>query len=411
MTTHAQLSPSGASRWMTCPGSVVLGEAYPDTGSNEYAAEGTAAHELASWALTEGTDTVAYLGRKIVVEEFTFVVDQDMADYVQQYVDNTRAIGGELFVEQRLSIEHLTGEEGAHGTSDAVIIAGTELVIRDLKYGQGVKVYAPGNHQLRIYALAALAEYELTHDIQTVRMCIDMPRLAYVSEDVMTVDALLEFGKTVARSCERVRAAVQYAENNPGEMHEKYFAPSEDACRWCPVKPDCPALRNHVLTTVADDFVDVTEPIEPQINVEREFDNDTLGNLMAAIPLIEDWCKAIRAKTESELLAGHPVPGFKLVEGKRGNRAWADQSQAEEVLKSMRLKMDEMYDLKLISPTTAEKLHKSGKIGPRQWPRLQDHITRADGKPSVAPETDDRPALVVTATEDEFDDETACDLV
>lgn len=410
MTAHAKRSPSGASRWMNCAASVVLGEAYPDTGSNEYAAEGTAAHELAALALTEGTDTVAYLGRKIKVEEFTFVVDQDMADFVQQYVDNTRAIGGELFVEQRLSIEHLTGEADAHGTSDAVIIAGTELVIRDLKYGQGVKVDAKGNYQLRIYALAALAEYELTYDIQTVRMCIDQPRLGAVSEEVMTVDALLDFGRTVTKATERVDAAEQYFATY-GEVHEKYFTPSEAACRWCPVKPDCPALRNHVLATVADDFVDVSEPIAPQINTEREFDNDTLGNLMGAIPLIEDWCKAIRAKTESELFAGHPVPGFKLVEGKRGNRAWADQAQAEEMLKSMRLKMDEMYDLKLISPTTAEKLHKSGKIGPRQWPRLQDHITRADGKPSVAPESDNRPALVVTATEDEFDDETACDLV
>lgn len=410
MTTHARLSPSSAVRWMTCPGSVVLADAYEDTGSTEFAAEGTAAHELTSWALTEGTDTVAYLGRKIQVEDFTFEVDREMADFVQVYVDNTRAIGGELFVEQRLSIEHLTGEEDAAGTSDAVIIVGTELVIRDLKYGRGVKVDAQDNHQLRIYALGALAEYELMYDIQTVRLCIDQPRLHHVSEDVMTVDELLEFGEKVTKCAQVVEIATEHKNNWFGKSYE-YLQPSEDACRWCPVKPDCPKLRDHVLTTVADDFVDVTEPIKDQINVEREFDNTILGNLMAAIPLIEDWCKAVRGKAEGELFAGREVPGFKLVEGRRGHRAWADPQDAEEVLKSMRLKMDEMYDLKLISPTTAEKLHKAGRIGPRQWPRLQERITQPEGKPSVAPESDKRPALVLTAVEEEFDDETACDLV
>ena len=43
---HAKLSPSSAERWMSCPGSVALNEGKDDKGSS-YAAEGTAAHELA----------------------------------------------------------------------------------------------------------------------------------------------------------------------------------------------------------------------------------------------------------------------------------------------------------------------------------------------------------------------------
>jgi len=74
------------------------------------------------------------------------------------------------------------------------------------------------------------------------------------------------------------------------------------------------------------------------------------------------------------------------------------------VLKSMRLKHDQMYDYSVISPTAAEKLAKAGEIGPRQWPKLQSLITRSDGKPSVAPESDKRPALVVTPSADDFDD-------
>lgn len=418
MTTHARLSPSGADRWMTCPGSVVLAEHYHEDESSEFAAEGTAAHELAAMALTEGNDAVAYLGRVIEADGFRFTVDNDMAEAVQQYLDYVRSIGGDLFVEQRLSIEHITGEEDAHGTSDAVILDGDELVIADLKFGRGVKVEAKDNRQLQIYALAALAEYEFVYDFTNVRLAIHQPRLSHVSEWVISVDDLRAFGERATSAAKDVGIASEFRDNwlastasgyqvtSPG-----YLTPSESACRWCPAKADCPALRDHVLTTVADYFVDVSEPIAPQINTEREFDNTLLGNLLNAVPLIEDFCKAIRAKAESELFAGRDVPGYKLVEGRRGARTWGDATEVETTMKSMRLKVEEMYDLKLISPTTAEKLHKSGKIGPRQWPKLQELITQPEGKPSVAPANDKRPALVLTAVEDEFNDESTCDLV
>ena len=159
-----------------------------------------------------------------------------------------------------------------------------------------------------------------------------------------------------------------------------------------------------MLTTVADDFVDTTQPVAPQLEhaAERTFDNATLGNLLGAVDLIEGWCKAIRAKAEAELLAGRPVPGFKLVEGRRGARRWADDKEVEATMKSMRMKLEEMYDFSLISPTTAEKLHKAGTIGPRQWPKLQGLITQSEGKPSVAPASDKRPALVIQASADDF---------
>jgi len=49
-----------------------------------------------------------------------------------------------------------------------------------------------------------------------------------------------------------------------------------------------------------------------------------------------------------------------------------------------------MYNKKLISPTQAEKLLKPT---PRRWAKVIDQITQNDGKPSVAPESDKRPAL------------------
>lgn len=61
MAKHAELGPSSAVRWMTCPGSVLLSRGQPEDQS-EYAEEGTLAHAVAARALNEGKDAAAYIG-------------------------------------------------------------------------------------------------------------------------------------------------------------------------------------------------------------------------------------------------------------------------------------------------------------------------------------------------------------
>jgi hypothetical protein len=129
---------------------------------------------------------------------------------------------------------------------------------------------------------------------------------------------------------------------------------------------------------------------------------DHLAVCMDAVDLVEGWCKAVRAEVERRMLAGTPVPGYKLVEGRAGARAWADPAEAEKLLKSFRLKQDEMYDFTLISPTTAEKV--LAQASPKRWAKAQALIRRSDGKPSVAPASDKRPALVITPVADDFDE-------
>jgi hypothetical protein len=155
---HARLSPSSAERWMTCAGSVPLSDGVVDEGS-DFAAEGTAAHELAEKILL-GADGAALVGQKA---ENDVLWTQDMLTDVMKYVtaiSDIVTLGGELHVEQKLSIEAITGEAGAHGTSDAVIVLGDELIVADLKFGRGVVVEADNNRQLMIYALAALRKFD-----------------------------------------------------------------------------------------------------------------------------------------------------------------------------------------------------------------------------------------------------------
>ncbi len=100
------------------------------------------------------------------------------------------------------------------------------------------------------------------------------------------------------------------------------------------------------------------------------------------------------------------MPGWKVVAGKKGNRKWVDDIIVEDELKKMRLSKDEMYKMKLISPTDAEKMFK--KDNPKRWSKLQDFITQSEGPPAIVEESDKRPALEIKEVEfDNLDDSAA----
>jgi hypothetical protein len=397
MNLHAKLSPSGAHRWMVCPGSVTLEADFPDT-SSAYAREGTAAHELAAMVLEDPASHASdYVGKKIAFndhgEDVVWPITKEMAEYVDDYVKfvRERAVGKILHVECKLSIGHITSEDGATGTSDVVIIDREQEAIEviDLKYGMGVRVDAENNEQMQFYALGALYEYELISDFSWVTMVIHQPRLNHVSEWNIPVDQLLRFGDEARHAADKVR------------WEEPTFNAGEKQCRFCKAKATCSALRAEVTEIVfgaatLDDFV-------PQV-VDSQTGDNYLPMAMSKVGLVEDWCKAVRAEVERRLLAGQTVDGYKLVEGRKGNRAWSDEGAVEQLFKSFRLRQEEMYDFKLISATKAEKLLKPN---PKRWAKAEQLITRSDGKPSVAPATDKRPAMDVKPVLDDFRDLTA----
>lgn len=406
MSGHALLAPSASHRWIHCPGSVALCQGIPDR-TSEAAAEGTAAHQLAEWTLRNGVDSPSkYPDLEIVVtsddgvDSFTFPVNDHMVRHVQAYVDEVRrdAAAGELFVEGRVDLSDILGVQGQGGTSDAIVLSndGAELIVYDLKYGKGVQVFAEGNPQLRLYGLGALEEYDLAGTIENVRMVIVQPRLDHIDDEVMSAEALREFGATVARP-----AAIQAADlvtASDGEV-EAALNPGEDQCRFCPAKATCPALRKLVHEAVFDDLTGADGGEDAVLQPSE--DAAELGRQRSLVPLIESWCKAVVSKVDGRLATGEPVEGWKLVEGRRGARSWDDPEAVEKMLKGFRLKRDEMYDQKLISPTKAKDL-----VSEKRWEKLAEHITQKEGKPQAVPESDKREALDPSGGFDNIDEST-----
>jgi hypothetical protein len=416
---HSKWSASGFESIMLCPGKKVLEQGKPDN-TSKYAAEGTAAHQVLTWALQEERPATAYIGRVIEADGFVFEVDQDMAGHVQvcvDYANDLKGDDGTIFADIRVNYSSYLGvaEQEAWGTADVIVCRGTEVIVVDFKYGMGVEVDAERNPQMSLYGLGALQAYHgLVADFETVRMAISQPRIKRApSEWDCSVEELETWGRSTARSAVvSCQVAAQPHQLSHAEWQQTYLRPTEKGCKFCRAKATCPALRTEVAGTVAlesyaaspEEFADLSAA-----NPKAEDDADWLAACLSKVDLIEDWCKAIRAETERRLLAGDNVPGFKLVQGKRGARQWTDAKVAEETLKTMRVKLEDMYDFKLISPTTADKLAKAGTIGPRQWPKLQSLITQSEGKPHVASSTDSRPALVVTPVVDDFTDVTPVD--
>lgn len=447
---HALFSPSSAHKWMRCEGALAMEQGAADS-TSEAADEGTAAHHLAALVLTDGTYyTRAYQGRVIRVvsgkvyergqkmppllkgqrshSDRQFEVDEEMCEKVQVYVDAIRgrieeyklmgAIDVTILVENRVDISEVVGVEGQFGTSDIIIIVtwadGTSLIsIEDLKFGYRM-VFAPRNEQMMVYANGALKEYALLGNFTRARMVIHQPNRDHVSDWECSVEELQEFAAEAHAKAQAAKATLQDWKSMTKEQRRAKLTPGEKQCQWCKAKGTCEALAAFVANEVIEcDFEDLTkDKISGVLDAVEEKDDTEKATLLAryrqAVPLIDIFCRGVLAASDAFVLGGGKLPGWKVVQGKKGNRKWTDPKVAEEALKAMRLKQDEIYDMKVISPTSAEELLKSN---PKRWAKIKPLYGQADGKPAVVEESDKRPPLEIKDPEGDFeamtDDETA----
>ena len=374
MGNHALLSASSSHRWLNCPPSARLCEGYDDKGSN-FAAEGSDAHSLCEYKLRKALGMEA----KDPTEDLTWY-DAEMEESASGYAAFVMELVAEakktcsapvVLIEQRLDYSKYV--QSGFGTGDCVLIADGTLHIVDFKYGRGVLVEAEDNPQMKLYALGALEIFDCLYDIDTVNMTIYQPRRANVSTFTLTRQELLDWAETVLVPT----AELAYA--GDGEYH------CGEWCQFCKAKADCRERARANMELARYEFR------QPPLLTDEEVE-EILGKLDSLM----DWASDIKDYALQAAISGKHWSGYKLVEG-RANRRYTDENAVVAAVKAAGY--DPYDEPKLLGVTAMTTL-----LGRKQFNDiLGGLITKPQGKPTLVPESDKRPAM--TTILDDFKEE------
>lgn len=359
MTEHAKLSASSSHRWLACAGSIKAEEGLPDRTSHQ-SEEGTKAHAVAEALLCHIPD-----------------VDVTGFEPVLEYVEYVTLLAKakQLFVEARVDFSEWVPD--GFGTCDAIVLNPIlgEIDIVDLKYGQGLKIYADDNSQLMLYALGVVSNYGfIMCEITKITLHIVQPRLDHISTWSITLEDLLTWGKWV-----KERAQLALSENAPS-------IPGDAQCQWCKAKPTCPALLMRTQEVTLSEFDRLDNP--------DTLTDDQVRYALENKKLIVSWLDAVESLVYERLQNGGTFEGFKLVAG-RTVRDWSNPQEAE--IELARIVGDAAYEKKLLSVAKAEKL-----LGRKKAQALDHLVAKTEGAPRLAPESDKRKASGADASDFDF---------
>jgi len=380
---HSLVGPSSLAALIACPGKTRMERTMPDE-TSWVAYEGSVAHEIAEKKLlgkphlNVGAAVVGPTGNKVVV-------DQSMIDATDIYVSEIQKIRNTGFgierVEQKITLEHFTLPE-VWGTVDySYAIPFGCLYIRDYKHGQGVVVSPENNPQMMAYALGVACTPDVLDSYDEINLGIIQPRGKSgnaASEWRTTPKELSEWCADIL-----IPAVVESLRDNAP------LNPGEKQCMFCRAKAHCPALAQLTMISAQKEFREFTllHPDAP--------DNLSMADVAAIyskIKLINGFLKSIEARMFNTLATGGTVAGYKLIKGRR-SRSWNNESKALEILE--KVLGDKAYEKKLLTPAKAEKA-----LGKEDRKLLEEYISTEEGKPSIAEESNEKPAIAMI--EDDF---------
>lgn len=385
MSGHAKLSASSSSRWLNCTASTKFMD---KSGSSDASDYGTLLHYLAELKLTVDYDITGLLGKRfnivdggcVVSDSGKHVVDEIMIDTVFDYGNYTDAVSGDFYeVEMRYDLSGNVGYD-CGGTCDFVSIDKdtNSIHIIDLKTGR-VEVSPENNTQLMIYALGAF--YSLSDRAQgkdwTFYLHIYQPLINNIGFSAMTKAELLKFGDRLKKAVDDIKS---------GNLS---YTPSEAACKYCPNNSNCKALNDKV-------YASIYKMLEVDPGNVDGLSLDDVAKVKVDMPLIETFLKAIEKRVFMELSSGNEVLGFKLVQGRPGNRQWAVEYPIEALV-DMGLQRDEIA-IEMIAPLSVVD-----RVAKTHGADISGLFSRPEGKPIVVGIDDKRPAIRGVCDVSEFD--------
>jgi hypothetical protein len=317
-----KLRPSAAARWMACPASVHLSVGIPESPIGEAAQTGTAIHALAELCWQTEDDPKNYVNK--MVEQI--VITEQNAEFAQLHLDTIKRLEtdlGRVLVEQHGTVLN-TMQISLAGTCDVVGYSVKDSIIEivDLKTGRN---YVDANSpQLKIYALAMMRELG---DFNTVRLTIVQPQIGANRTHEMSLYELLQW-----RDNELMKAVNEIVTMNA------YPTPSRDACKYCPAKLHCPALREKAYAL----------PLAPT----KELSESEIATWLEQGELVEAFYEELKKVATKRLEDGAAVPGWNLIP-KRAIRKWR---QDADIGKLPVEDIEKLYKLEWVTPAQAEKL-------------------------------------------------------
>lgn len=333
--------------------------AYPNQ-DTPYTREGTLAHEVAekvaSGAEVELTDEIT---TDMVRHAYAY------RDYIQEL---TTTADPELMLERRVDFSPWV--PGGFGTADCILIQGKTMDVVDYKYGAGVAVSAERNSQMMLYGLGALNDYGFIFEVETVRLHIFQPRMDNVSTYELPAADLLAWG-------ESIKPTAELAAKGKG----KYSAGAH--CKFCPHAGKCRELAKVCTTLVEANGAKIKVPTLAPHEV---------AEILGMEPMISLWLKRVKERAMAEMLDGHEVPGYKVVQG-RSSRDWADELAVSAALLAAGYAPEDISKTELLSVAQLEKALGKKKVADL----LCVYITQKPGAPTVVPASDKRPAYDRTA--------------
>jgi hypothetical protein len=405
MPIHAKLSPSSRHRWSQCPGSVREEARYPSKPGGPAAVDGTHSHTLLELCLKEYKDAANFIGQTLTDHDGSFTVDAERAERVQfaiNYVERRCTdLDTEVVIsERKVNPKGMVNRDDMGGTVDITINGVKTIEIVDYKDGMS-PVDARGNHQMEQYAVGVISEMRdagLTIP-QYFRLTIVQPKLRMKGmKGISSADYTLSELAIIGQKLKEEGAAC--------DAPDAPLVPGESQCKYCAHAGACSALTSKALGASGIAFADVTTQAagkEP-----TEMSDQQLREIIESAPLLRQMIEGAEAEALRRLEAGKQIEGIKAVRG-RGSRGWSisDENEMAEKLKKMGLPKDVIWTTKLISVAQAEKaswVKKSAgeevkmQLSDRQLKTLKTEYTKTtEGKISVAPASDPRPAVTLSA--------------
>lgn len=391
---HARLSPSSAARWLNCPPSAKLNAEAGDR-DTVFTREGSLAHAVAE--LKARKHFLAGIGpKKYETAMAKHRADELWQDEIDAHTDRYLEILKEFYadfpeaphvaIEQRVDFGAWVPD--GFGTADCIMVSGDTIHIVDFKYGKGVQVSAEDNPQMKLYALGALAAYELMYDLTTVRMSIIQPRLASDPDTWET-----SVGEIVNWAEQVVKPAAALAAAGEGEYAEGEW------CRFCAIRGSCRARAAAQLAL--EDFAFRPDGLPQEYRLPPELTDEEVGQALVQGRRLAKWLSEIEEYALRACLDGKEIPGFKAVEG-RSVRVWTDADAAFLAARAQGIPEEMLYERKPITLAAMEKL-----MGKRHFlDTMAAYVTTPPGKPALVPETDKRPAITDrTTVDDDFREE------